>query len=190
MWTCSKCGEEIDGGYEVCWSCGTSMDGVEDPDFFSTEEAPTSYLPESTFGAEVPDRLVTIAQCSLPAQAVAMRLRLEAAGMAVFLADEFTVTMDWLLSNAIGGVKVQVAEPDAIRACELLGIDPPEELLGETEDEPEEQDPGEEDPDEEDPDEEEFDEEELDAPQDEGEEDDEPNDESEEEAPGVPPRDR
>jgi hypothetical protein len=37
-WTCSKCGETVDAGFLVCWSCGTSIDGVEDPSFVSASE--------------------------------------------------------------------------------------------------------------------------------------------------------
>jgi hypothetical protein len=37
-WTCSKCGETVDAGFLVCWSCGTSIDGVEDPSFFSAHD--------------------------------------------------------------------------------------------------------------------------------------------------------
>jgi hypothetical protein len=33
MWTCPKCGTKVDPSFEVCWSCGTSADGVEDPTF-------------------------------------------------------------------------------------------------------------------------------------------------------------
>ncbi len=33
MWTCPKCGTKVDPSFEVCWSCGTSPDGVEDPSF-------------------------------------------------------------------------------------------------------------------------------------------------------------
>src|SRR5262249_32598654 len=32
-WICSRCGETVDAGFLVCWSCGTSVDGVEDPSF-------------------------------------------------------------------------------------------------------------------------------------------------------------
>ena len=32
-WTCSQCGQSVPGGFEVCWNCGTSKDGVPDPDF-------------------------------------------------------------------------------------------------------------------------------------------------------------
>ncbi len=38
-WTCSKCGETVDAGFLVCWSCGTSIEGVEDPSFVVVDEA-------------------------------------------------------------------------------------------------------------------------------------------------------
>ena len=38
-WTCSKCGESVDAGFLVCWSCGTSIEGVEDPSFVSDDES-------------------------------------------------------------------------------------------------------------------------------------------------------
>ena len=31
MWTCPKCRTKIDASFEVCWSCGTSPGGEEDP---------------------------------------------------------------------------------------------------------------------------------------------------------------
>jgi len=37
-----------------------------------------------------------------------------------FLQDEYTVTIDPLLSNAIGGIKLMVAEAQAPRALEIL----------------------------------------------------------------------
>jgi hypothetical protein len=37
-WTCPKCGETVDAGFLVCWSCGTSIEGVEDPSFVSADE--------------------------------------------------------------------------------------------------------------------------------------------------------
>ena len=33
MWTCPKCGTKVDPSFDVCWACGTSADGVEDPTF-------------------------------------------------------------------------------------------------------------------------------------------------------------
>jgi len=39
MWTCQKCGEDIDDATDACWNCGTSNAGVEDP-AFQREDAP------------------------------------------------------------------------------------------------------------------------------------------------------
>jgi hypothetical protein len=33
MWSCPKCHAKIDDTFEVCWSCGTSPGGEEDPGF-------------------------------------------------------------------------------------------------------------------------------------------------------------
>jgi hypothetical protein len=39
MWTCAKCGEQIEETFDACWKCGTSRDGVEDPEFVKQAEA-------------------------------------------------------------------------------------------------------------------------------------------------------
>ena len=70
-------------------------------------------------------KLVTIARFDLAGQAHIAKNELEAAGIKSVLADEQTIAMDWLLSNAIGGIKVQVLEEDAERAVTAL-----EESLG------------------------------------------------------------
>lgn len=125
MWKCPKCNEGLKDDFEVCWSCGTTKDGTLDPHFLDPEAASTA--PENEALDDIlaemedePEHMITIAQCNLPAEAYAMRVHLEAAGIPVFLADELTVAMDWLLSNAIGGVKVQVPEHYAERATQLL----------------------------------------------------------------------
>ena len=38
MWTCPKCGTKVDPSFEVCWSCGTSRDGEEDPSFARADD--------------------------------------------------------------------------------------------------------------------------------------------------------
>lgn len=45
---------------------------------------------------------------------------LENEGIPSFLQDEFTVTIDPILSNAVGGIKLVVPESDAERAVEIL----------------------------------------------------------------------
>ena len=39
MWTCPKCGSKVDPSFDVCWSCGTSRDGTEDPSFVPADQA-------------------------------------------------------------------------------------------------------------------------------------------------------
>lgn len=39
MWTCPKCGSKVDATFEVCWQCGTTADGVEDPTFVRADDA-------------------------------------------------------------------------------------------------------------------------------------------------------
>jgi hypothetical protein len=39
MWECKKCREQIEDSFEVCWSCGASKDGIEDPTFLRADEA-------------------------------------------------------------------------------------------------------------------------------------------------------
>jgi hypothetical protein len=65
-------------------------------------------------------RLVTIATFENATQAQVAKNALEAEGIRAVLGDEMTVDLFWNLSNAIGGVKVQVLEENADRAVEIL----------------------------------------------------------------------
>ncbi len=62
----------------------------------------------------------TIANFSQPVEAHLLRTRLEAEGITAYLRDENLVTLDWLYSNAVGGVKVDVADEDYERALAIL----------------------------------------------------------------------
>ncbi len=55
----------------------------------------------------------------IPASLVLQRL--EAEGIRAYLQDEFTVTADPILTNAIGGIKLMVFAAQANRARDLLG---------------------------------------------------------------------
>ncbi len=63
---------------------------------------------------------VTIISYELPMQAQMAKSYLNANNIDVFLKDELTIQSDMLLSNAIGGVKVQVLEEDYEDAKNLL----------------------------------------------------------------------
>lgn len=62
----------------------------------------------------------TIASFQLPEQAHLVRSRLEASGITAFLRDELTIGSDWALTNALGGIRLQVADEDYEPALELL----------------------------------------------------------------------
>jgi len=71
-------------------------------------------------------RMKTIATFSKPEEAHLFRTRLEAAGIPAFVLDENLVQLDWLYSNAIGGVRVQIADEDLEAAREFLAADSPQ----------------------------------------------------------------
>ena len=64
--------------------------------------------------------LITVATLSSPVEASLVQNELEAAGIRSFMSDEVAVGMAWYLGNAIGGIKVQVAESDVPRAFEVV----------------------------------------------------------------------
>lgn len=78
-------------------------------------------------GEDDPD-LVTVARYRDMPEAVVARTVLEDEGIECLLRDENTVRTDWLLSNAIGGMRLQVAAKDEARARELLTEPTPEQF--------------------------------------------------------------
>ena len=64
--------------------------------------------------------MITIAAFREPAHAHIARGFLDSAGIPAEVADEYVVGIHWLYSNAVGGVKLNVPEEHAERACSLL----------------------------------------------------------------------
>jgi hypothetical protein len=64
--------------------------------------------------------LVTIATFSFPHEAHIAKAHLDSVGIPSFVADEYTVNMYWLLSNAMGGVRLQVPAEFVAQAQEVL----------------------------------------------------------------------
>ncbi|MEN8928996.1 MAG: DUF2007 domain-containing protein [Flavobacteriales bacterium] len=62
----------------------------------------------------------TIHTVTYPSEAHVIKLQLENEGINVFLKDELTVQTDNFISNAIGGVKIQVGSEDVDAAIQLL----------------------------------------------------------------------
>ncbi|AFT69142.1 hypothetical protein B5T_00858 [Alloalcanivorax dieselolei B5] len=65
--------------------------------------------------------MITVAAYTDPLQAHLARGRLQAEGIQAEVVHEHHVWANWALSNALGGVKLQVAEADAERARTVLG---------------------------------------------------------------------
>jgi membrane protease YdiL (CAAX protease family) len=66
------------------------------------------------------EKLITVATFDSPSEAEVGKLFLEENGIRAILADSNLVGMNRFLSNAVGGVKLQVAASDADQASEIL----------------------------------------------------------------------
>lgn len=65
------------------------------------------------------EKFYTIASFDYPADVQILKGKLESEGIPVFLKDEHTLNSDPLISNAIGGVKLQVYTRDKKQALEI-----------------------------------------------------------------------
>jgi transposase-like protein len=65
-------------------------------------------------------RLVTVKTFSSAWEADLAKTQLEACGIHAFILDSNTISVNWLFSNAIGGIKLQVFEDQATEAKEVL----------------------------------------------------------------------
>src|SRR6202795_894274 len=83
--------------------------------------------------------LVTLEHFRDIPQALLAKGKLEWAGIECWLADGNLVRMDWLLSNAIGGIRLQVRGPDLETARAVLEEPIPPEFSEEEVGEPFEQ---------------------------------------------------
>ena len=66
---------------------------------------------------------IVIASYSYPYEAQIAKARLESVGIPVTIENEHTINMNWLYSNALGGVRVSVPEIYLEEAKYLLGND-------------------------------------------------------------------
>jgi hypothetical protein len=126
MWSCPKCRSTVDDSFEVCWSCGTTAEGVEDPDFVTADEADPivdEELPEATdfddpfadlAGTPMPDLIECYTAGSIvEAKFIADRLMEEGVPA---IADEFDVNL------LIGGIRPQLwgrGPMIRVRRCDL-----------------------------------------------------------------------
>lgn len=71
------------------------------------------------------DAIVTLWKYRDLPEALIARAKLEAEGIECYLADENIVRLNWFLSNAIGGMRLQLLQENAGVAMEVLGQDIP-----------------------------------------------------------------
>lgn len=81
-------------------------------------------------------RLVVVASFLDTHQAHVARLRLEAEGIRAALDGEHHIAMDWMISNAVGGVKLLVLDSDVEQATRILQEDETEKDAAIASDEP------------------------------------------------------
>ena len=74
--------------------------------------------------------LTTVARFRNPVSAHIARARLEADGIPAFLADEYLVGVQWLYSDAVGGVKLNVPDSYVEAAREVVARDHSRDLRG------------------------------------------------------------
>ena len=124
MWHCPKCHSRVDDSFDVCWSCGTTPDGIEDPNFVTADEAdpiPDEKVPE---GTDVDDPLADFAGTPFP-DLVACYTASDAAEAKV-IADELMeqgipaipdkLDIDSLVGMCGSGAKVRVRQDDLSKA--------------------------------------------------------------------------
>lgn len=75
--------------------------------------------------------MITIRQYDKVEDAYLAKSLLESEEVPAYVADEYLVNVNWMWSQAIGGVKLQVAEEDVERALEILEAPPDGVLLDE-----------------------------------------------------------
>jgi hypothetical protein len=63
---------------------------------------------------------LTIATFSFPHEAHLAKVKLDAMGIPSFIADEYTINVIWLFSDAMGGVRLQVPATFAAQAQKIL----------------------------------------------------------------------
>ncbi len=66
------------------------------------------------------DKFITIITTQYPHEAHMIKSKLESEGVSVFLKDELTVQSHNFISNAIGGVKVQIRSSDLLVAQSIF----------------------------------------------------------------------
>ena len=71
----------------------------------------------------MPEQLVTVGTYSTPYEANLVKSELEAFDIDAVLADDNAININWLWSNALGGVKVRVPESEMAEAHRVMDLE-------------------------------------------------------------------
>ena len=63
MWNCEQCGEKIEDSFDVCWNCGTAMDGSKDPEFVKVRDVDESRTVQATSDAKLVSMPTSCSHC-------------------------------------------------------------------------------------------------------------------------------
>ncbi|HTW95620.1 MAG TPA: hypothetical protein VMD30_12535 [Tepidisphaeraceae bacterium] len=108
------------GNHEDQTTAPTPSDGDDGGDWNDNGDDDGGNNDDSGGGDGRQFRWVTIAAFSSEPMAQIARLRLESEEIPCLLLNVNTVAIDWLLSNATGGIQLQVPDCDVARAAEIL----------------------------------------------------------------------
>jgi hypothetical protein len=125
MWRCPKCDHNVEDSFEICWSCGTSIEGVEDPSFVTADDQDAIEEPSVDIDGPFEDPLADFAgtpmpelvECYMASDTVEAKFvadRLMEQGIAA-VADRHDINR-LMGAGALSGPKVRVRPEDAGRA--------------------------------------------------------------------------
>ena len=129
MWRCPKCRNKVDDSFEVCRSCGTTPEGIEDPGFVTADDAePIVDVVEDYddslddfAGTPLPDLVECyMASNTIEAKFIADRL-MEIGIPAIADRQDIGLTMGGFKPSQWGyGPKVRIRPEDQVRALTWL----------------------------------------------------------------------
>jgi hypothetical protein len=119
---CTECGDEFQDWVHQCPRCHIDLLDGPKPDVKEIKQ-PVEIVQGTTLSR---DELVTIASFSHAPEAYVTFTKLQAEGILSFIADDYMVTMNWLWSNVLHGVKIRVRESDVEAAVKILDSIPKE----------------------------------------------------------------
>lgn len=109
---CPTCHSEYREGFDWCTDCHIALVEVLAQEALPHPEGKSSSSPER-------ETFITVGTFATPMMASLLATRLEAEGIEAFIDNAETLSMNPLLANALGGVKVNVRASDAEKGREI-----------------------------------------------------------------------